>query len=322
LVPILRHPGKDETPALRHIWSTVFGSGDEGMFFGHYYLPELCIVATSDDKPVAAGYLFPVGSFLHGGVSVPCAMIYSVAALPSFRNRGFGTAIVNRLITLGDEKGYAKCVLCPSEDSLFAYYSSRTCLRDFFYISEYRFVGTPSTQWKARLTEATEDEYVTLRESLLTGTPHICFDPKAISYQNKLCRELGGGLFRIDTPYGDFCAIVERQVDGSVWVKELLTPASFTGCGADGVLNAISEMFPSGEYMVRMPAPITASDYAAIKASAGAHETEYSDLPGLSGRQILQPGVIRRFGMLTDPCFQYDMESESSAAPWLGLAFD
>ena len=287
--PNLRHPRAGETQILRSIWSVVFGGRDEDLFFSHYYEPAMCLVATHEDVPVAAGYLLPAGCFRRGFFSVPCEMIYGVAALSEHRNRGLGSAIVNNLILMCSGRG-SLSILCPSEDSLFEYYSSRSSLRDCFYMTGQRFDKAPPCTRKVVLTEIPAFEYRLAREILLTGIPHIDFDLRAITYQSKLCREFGGGLFKASTPDGLFCAIVEKQPDGAVWIKELLTPPAAVESHSDDVLSAIACLFPSGEYVVRTPAMFS--------------------------------GAGRRFGMMTDSGGFYDSAPDDPASPWLGIAFD
>ena len=66
-----------------------------------------------------------------------------------------------------------------------------------------------------------------------------------------LFNENGGGFFRIDTLDDFACATVERQQDGAVWIKELIT---HDGGGINDIVSVIAKLFPSHEYIVRTPA--------------------------------------------------------------------
>jgi len=242
---ITRQPRTNETPALRRIWRKAFGGSDEAAFFGFHYKPELCLAAVCDGAPVAAGYLLPAGRLAGYGSNVSCAMIYGVAALPECHGRGFGTAVVRDLISKGRGEGFGAIVLCPSEDALFEYYSSRTEFRDWFFTQERRFEAPPSDT-PVILEKISAREYGLVREKLLTRMPHIEMDPRALEYQSLLCQKFGGGLFA--TPGGDACTVVECQPDGAVWVKELLPKYEYT------VLSAIAAAYPAREYFVRTPA--------------------------------------------------------------------
>ena len=281
---VTRMPQIGEIQALRHIWRSAFGAADEAAFFSYYYAPEFCITAVCDGLPVAAGYLLPSGQLVCGGQSVPCAMVYGVAALPGYRSRGFGAAVTRELISLGRRAGFEAVALCPSSDRLFEYYGSRTQLRDWFYVRERRLTISPGPN-PAKLVKIPAQEYAQLREGFLSDIPHIKPDLRAVEYQNLLCREFGGGLFKVELHDGVSCAAVEIQPNGQVCVKELLTP---DGCQRR-VLSAIAAAFPVGEYIVRTPAR---------------RRSKY----------------CRRFGMLAASPALPDALNRS--LPWFGLAFD
>ena len=287
---ITRRAHVSDRQALENIWRTAFGSGDESAFFDHFSGRELCIIATHDDEPAAAGYILPTGNFKCGGLSYNCAMIYSVATLPEYRNHGFGTAVVRELISAGHAAGCEAIVLCPSGDKLFEYYSAHTSLRDWFYISERNYKTAPASCNCAELTAITANEYNQLRKDMLSDIPHIEFDIHALSYQSVLCSRFGGGMYRAVATGGAACAVIERQSADSIWVKELLT----SGICENDVISAIAQKFPAAEYIVRTPA----------RPPADASET-------------------RRFGMLAADCNAASrLGGSKNAEPYYGLAFD
>jgi len=287
---VLRNPSAGEKPQLYSIWDTVFGSTGRDSFFDCFYNDDLCVLAELEGAVAAVGYLVPTGEILHGSISVPCAMIYSVATLPVYRGMGIGTAVVRELIQVANKLGFPAVVLCPTNDDLFGFYSTRTGMRDFFYIGE-RIVkhgqagGDPVglKQFKEfkEFKEVSANEYLLLREHLLDGSVHIKQDIKILEYQAMLCNELGGGLFR----FGDSCAAVELQEDGGVWIKELLSSAP----DADDFISAIAARFPADEYTVRFPS----------NRNEG-----------------------RRFGMLELQDETLGDLSNITPAPWYGMAFD
>ena len=301
-------PRIDEIPALRAIWKTVFGEVGEKAFFSHLFNAELCAVAKVGDAPAAMGFLVEAGDIVtcwtpelkatqksnaaqtyKQGITdapkaahLPCAMIYAVATLSKHRGLGLGTAVVNELIIKARERGYPAVVLCPSDDSLFKYYSERTDLRDWFFVHEQIFENAPAMSRPAPIKRISADEYCTLRECLLHGKMHVRQNISLLEYQEKLCDELGGGLFQI----GDSCAVVEQQPNGEIWIKELLV------CGndeANKVVSAVAGEFAATKYIVRTPA----------NAKCG-----------------------RRFGMIAlRNDISIDI-NENTQPPWYGLAFD
>jgi len=223
----------------------VFGSIGKDSFFDCFYSDDLCVLAEFEGVVAAVGYLVPTGEIVHGPISVPCAMIYSVATLPMYRGMGLGTAVVRELIRAARKLGFPAVVLCPMNDELFGFYSMRTDMRDFFYVGERTVKCTQASGDPAYLKEISANEYLRMRENLLDGSVHIKQDTGIFEYQSKLCNELGGGLFR----FRNSCAVVELQTDGGVWIKELLA----SGSESDDIISAIAARFPAHEYTVRFP---------------------------------------------------------------------
>ena len=312
----LRHPLTKDIPALRDIWISVFGADDADLFFSRYFNPEFCVAITVGDKPVAAGYLFCAGDAIQGGATLPCVMIYGVATLPEFRNNGFGTAVVRSLIETGYAAGYPAVALCPSEDSLFEYYSARTMLHSYFYIHEQTLKAPLSANANYGIAPVPAAQYGEIRSDLLAGIPHLNHNDLALVYQELLCSLSGGGLFRIKTPAGDSCAVIERLTSGSVCLKELLVPpGSWSDDLVAGILSVIAPAFPAREYTLRSPALFSPSEGVDQPVSGMCIEAL---APGLQ-----RPGpVIRRFGMLAAPESFLDPAVYETGFPWLGIAFD
>ena len=306
----IRKPLIQELPSLRKVWETVFASADGAIFFDYYFDSNLSLVAAQDDV-LATGYLLPAGNLIYGENcenTIPCAMIYAIATLPEYRRRGYAAAIVQNLITAGRAAGYPAIVLCPSEDSLFKYYSANTELFDFFFTNEQRYKKIPPESGKTHISKISADEYCKHRRALLKDTPHIDLERRAIEYQRLLCDLFGGGLYRIDSPHGASYAVVEKQA-GSTLIKELLTPDG----GEADALSAVAAKFPASEYIVRTPA----QNHPHIN----------------NAKQNPNESSIRRFGMLATPLAGLYCSTPTqnnvpgncvpkNYTPWYGLAFD
>ncbi|MCL2152264.1 MAG: GNAT family N-acetyltransferase [Oscillospiraceae bacterium] len=335
----IRCPNIEEERQLRHIWRCVFGKGEESAFFGFYYDPELCIAAIEDGVPVAAGYLLPTGDAVYGATSLPCAMIYGVATLPGHRCQGLGAAVVRVLLRLGNDLGFPTIALCPSEDSLFGFYSARSELREWFYIDEQKLVistsvdasckgrdrvGDRNRDSGARIMprEVSHSDYGRLRESLLIGIPHIRADERALSYQELLCHESNGALVQIDTPGGVSCAIVEPRQEEPLLIKELLAPDGFEPDAISSIMLASH----ANECVVRVPARSqnqhTQSANNAIVSSDPAPTEHCRDAVLCRFPNGGADTTVRRFGMISAPDYLYVATVGQSVMPWFGLAFD
>lgn len=309
---VIRHPDVRDIQALQNIWGTAFGSDDAPLFFNRYFKPESCITVYCGGIPASAGYYYHAGNLICNEKRTPCAMIYAVATLPEFRGRGFGAAVVEKLIAAARSAGYPIVALCPSEDSLFEYYRARTEMKEYFYVAEQRVAAASDGIRHDGLIPVLADEYSRLRTGLLAGIPHIEPDLNALLYQASLCGDNNGGMFRINSPGGVSITIVEEGRTGAVQVKELLYR---DGCGKDA-LSAIITAFPAQEYIVWTPA-------------RSADRTSPSD-------PVAAP-EIRRFGMLASPEYltvdidfyrpvppgsRASSPASQLSLPWLGLAFD
>jgi len=301
---IIRNAKLSEVSKLKTIWEHVFGNVGKDEFFKIFFDPGLCVIAEHNNAPASMGFLVPFGDIVHcdtaldnssiPGAPTPCAMIFAVATLPECRSMGFGALVVNELIRLAHELGYPAVVLCPSDDGLFDYYSSRSEMHDWFYIYEH-FINIVDDNAMSNyktvidtppLIKLTLSEYNKLREELLKDITHIRHDIRVLEYQAILNKEHGGGFYQI----GNSCATIEFQSDGSVWVKELLISQILSAqaeimTDVNKIISAIMDAFPAQEYVIRSPSSI---------------------------------GKKRRFGMLTANNNIGSSEFES----WYGFAFD
>ena len=302
---VARRPKTEETPALHNIWKTVFGDSDDEIdkFFETYFEPQMSAVADSDSGIASAAYLLPVGNIRSNGAALPCAMIYAVATLPEHRCKGCAAAVVRELISTALSAGFKATVLCPSDDSLFEYYSARTPFREWFYAEEQAYSAAPPASGNiAKLAPAAPEEYMLIRETLLSGISHIEFDLRALSYQEFLCRRSGGGLYRAETSGGAACAALEKRTDNSIWIKELLAPRT---CENES-LSAIAAAYPAPAYHAVTPVPISSRTAAARRF--GMLAVDAADADGF--KQADQ-------ALASPPSASY-----APTMPYYGLAFD
>ena len=313
----IQEPQGDEMPVLRNIWENVFGNVGMDAFFRHYFSPGLSVTAEFEGTPAAMGFLVPFGEIVNGSKPSPCFMIYSVGTLPEYRGKGLGTFVIRKLIARASDFNSPSVVLCPSEDGLFEYYSERTELRDYFYINELVFKTAPYSAKKTLPVEVSISEYKSLRENLLKDITFIRHDLRALEYQAELCKELGGGLYKIENS----CAVIERQADGAIWVKELLMPGLTPGdLSSDAymkdIIASIADKYPTDEYVVRFPSRTgEGRRFGMLTARHGdgsytRQEDGSSAKQGDGSRQ--ETGSSARQGEI----------KTDGPSPWYGVAFD
>ncbi|MCL2820094.1 MAG: GNAT family N-acetyltransferase [Oscillospiraceae bacterium] len=287
---IARNPCLNELPLLYNIWDSIFGKIGRESFFRLFFKPELCAVAEINGSPVACGYLVPFGDIKDSKGSASCAMIYSVASLPEHRGLGLGSAVVNKLNSIAGEVGFAATVLCPSEDRLFNYYN-KLGFFDCFYINEVSYKNNALNHTPLKASKIPAEQYISQRDTQLSGLSYIKYDVKIFEYQELLCEETGGGLYRI----GDFYAVVESSPDNTLWFKEFLYPGIKESLSPDdntinNVISTISQLFPADEFILRFPS---------------------------------KPGEGRRFGMLAaQDNIRSLNRTVNDFSPWYGVSFD
>ncbi|MGE4483981.1 MAG: GNAT family N-acetyltransferase [Oscillospiraceae bacterium] len=248
---ILRSSLPGDEPALKRIWHTVFGDNMDYIdaFFERVYSPSSALLMEVDGNIASAVYILPIGSLkLPGGETYPCTVSYAFATLPAFRSRGYGALIAKAAVEKTFSDGFSAATICPAEDSLFNYYTEKVGYGDYFYSDEHVYTAFDSAA-KGKIRAAAASEYSEMRENLLNSRAHIAFDKKYIEYQEFLCSR-SGGLFAIESDAGIGCCAAEKMPDGSVLVKELLTP----DIRADDAVSLLQRAIPAGKYIVRSPA--------------------------------------------------------------------
>lgn len=287
-------PGDEKQ--LREIWKTVFGDTDDYLdcFFENIYSPGGAIVASEGDKILSCVFLLPVGYYRSpSGECLPCTVSYAFATLPEYRRLGLGRSIAAAAVRLSNESGIPVNTICPAEDGLFEYYRAKVGYIDHFYAAEALFSAADLAQFPSEwgISSVSCEEYNAIREGLLTRYAHVAFSEDAVSYQEKLCKNAGGGLFAIDTGGIRLAAAAEARENGGVLVKELLAPKS----AAAPCVKLLSTVIDGNTFFVRCPAESLSGSF------------------GFS---------VRRFAMLHSSSSVSLQNSTEGALPWFGFAFD
>ena len=251
----IRRGGIADAPALKSLWSRVFGDTDADIdeFFETFFDVSVCVVAEVQDTLAAMGFLLPAGIFRSPDKNeVSCGMIYAVATEPSQRGKSCGSAVTRGLMDDASEHGIDAVVLHPAEDSLFEFYSDRVGLETVFYCTQERLDISPRDD--ILLHRVSAAEYIAVREKILKDTPHITFDERCFAYQQRLCGD--GGLFVVEFEDGKkCCAVVEAVTSNTVEASyDTVRIIELLGDGEtllSTTASAIANEFPAKEYLVR-----------------------------------------------------------------------
>ncbi len=221
----LSRPGDEEQ--LKKLWETVFGDERQYIdtFFEYNYRPGGAMVMELDGVIISGIYMVPMGGMCFPDGSVlPASITYALATYPEHRGRGYGFGVMCAAIEHDFSRGYVCNSLCPAEDSLFPYYTSRIGYRDCFYLREAEISRSDLKPASGSAVPAVPSEYNSFRNSFLTGRLFMMFDGSGISYQKRLCTDTGGNLFMINASGFSGAACCEYLEDGTLFIKELLCP--------------------------------------------------------------------------------------------------
>jgi len=234
---------------FRAVWREAFGDEDAYIdaFWDRFFRPGGGAAAVEDGNVLSAGLLLEGFSLcLPAQAKRPLGYLYALCTASAAAGRGYGRRVTAEIEALSRAAGNGHCCLAPAEPWLFAYYRD---LGFFPFARERRAVYAPGdlpspAGEPPRPLDAAD--YNALREQLLTAYPHVSLSPALLAWQERLCRDSGGGLFALP---GGGCACAELYSGGAVQVKELLCP--------DGeplpALAALARACPGRSYAVRSP---------------------------------------------------------------------
>ena len=214
----LREYSGGDIPALCALWEAVFGDKPELIQDFFRLLPDmgLCAVAELDGKIAGmASVLTALELVTPGGDSARCGYVYAVATEPSFRGRGIGAALTEKVCELAKAAGTSILCTLPAEDSLYPWYEKIMGVRCALYRQS--FETAPAESLQVRRLKASE--YLKRREELLADKSHLRAAPAIIEFAERFYSVYGGGLFLsgdgLCAAYGDAKCL---------YIKELISP--------------------------------------------------------------------------------------------------
>ena len=239
---IIRPFRPDDRPALAALWKTAFGDSDEYIrrFFRYFLRGDTCVVAEADGMPVSAMYILPgqlISPFRKN--TLTAGYTYALATLPDYRGRGIGSAVY-RAACAAALAGHDTACVVPAEEELFAFYQSAgakplSYMRQAVFSREELAGITPAMAARAPVMH-----YAGLRESLLSGYPHVSFPEEIYDF----LEEDGYEFFVLDG------GAALTYTDGGVChVKELLYDRS----DPMGAVAAVARWCRADTYVVRTP---------------------------------------------------------------------
>ena len=214
----LREYSGGDIPALCALWESVFGDKPELIQEFFRLLPDMgfCAVAELDGKIAGmASVLTALELVTPCADAARCGYVYAVATAPSFRGRGIGAALTEKVCALAKAAGASVLCTLPAEDSLYPWYEKIMGVRCALYRQS--FETSPAESLPVRRLKASE--YLKLREELLADKSHLRAAAPVVEFAEQFYSVYGGGLFlcgeSLCAAYGDAKCL---------YIKELISP--------------------------------------------------------------------------------------------------
>lgn len=242
-----------DVPTQRELWKLAFGDDGEYLdnFYNAYYQPERVLVLEEDGLVRSMTAWFDTTFVVPGQGEYRAAYLYAVATHPDCRGRGLAAQLLDDADSYFNALSIQAVTTVPAQPSL----------HNFFRANGFRECFTHNQMdWRAEMEQKSlirpfqlepvePEQYGSLRETLLSGIPHISFPADALTYQAGCCRLSGGGLYVAETACGLAVLCAEGMEDGKLMLKELV------GCpeARTQVLAGLNHILPGFGGLYRTP---------------------------------------------------------------------
>lgn len=231
---------KRATPADREdvllLWGEEFGDGGEFIDpFAQWCGWENILLLKEDGRPCALTAIPAMELAFPGGERAKVGYVYAHTTKKEQRGQGFGHILLNYSQFCLEEQGMDGVTLVPARPDLFRYFATSGYSPAFYLTEETVERGNLA----AAITPLDPQAYGELREERLAEICHGVLPLGLLEQQESLCLAQGGGLFAVETEGGRACAVVERQADGALFLRELLAPAGWENAAATGLCAAL-----------------------------------------------------------------------------------
>ncbi|MBQ3622168.1 MAG: GNAT family N-acetyltransferase [Bacteroidaceae bacterium] len=134
--------------ACKKLWQEVFGDDDQFIehFLDNYYEEKNMLFIEEDNEMVSMLHLLP---FRYNNTKA--GVIYALATKARWRKKGYATALIQKAIEHGRQKGYGAIMLIPENDSLHLFYEK------FGFIGRYPVIFHQPTDFNFGLDDKTKE---------------------------------------------------------------------------------------------------------------------------------------------------------------------
>lgn len=202
-----------EREQTHQLWQQVFGDEPQTQeVFYDLCAPQGPLVLVEEGQVACMLALTPVSLALPGHTPCPGTYLYALATRPDCRGKGYAAQLIHYAAQWTVDQGLDFVCTVPAQPSLFDFFGKNGFSPAFYLLR----TALPAPVC-GPATRISPEAYLSLREELLGGIPHIVHTPGQIAFEG----QLHGTLYRLDLAHGPACAVVEDWGDHVV-VKELL----------------------------------------------------------------------------------------------------
>ena len=242
---LLREYRREDIPCLIELWHRVFGDPESLISEFLVRLPSFGTGAVAEYRGKAVGAAYAIDDmYIHDslGRERRCCYIYAVAVSPEHRHRGLGEALSQRAAELSRRRGSSLVCTLPAEESLYPWYEKILGLGCALHRRCFSAAATPLLPCR----ELAADEYLSRREKLLEGRPHMRPVRELMDFAGLFYRSFGGGLYLCGS---GLCA---AYGDKEPVIKELIPGA---GQSPDGLAASLAAFLGREEARYYLPSP-------------------------------------------------------------------
>ena len=203
-----------EREQTHRLWQRVFGDTPQVQeIFYHQCAPQGPLVLVEEGRVGCMLALTPVELSLPQRTRRYGTYLYALATNPAMRGQGYAARLIEHAAQYTAQQGLDFVCTVPAEPSLFDFFGKNGFVPAFYH----RRSPLPRPQ-AGELEPIPPQDYLSLREELLGGIPHIVHTPGQVAFEG----QLHGTCYRLALTHGPGCAVVEHWEEHDV-VKELLT---------------------------------------------------------------------------------------------------
>ncbi len=209
---------RQELGAVTALWQTCFGDPPQEVkaFWDALYDHIQVFALWQGASPQSMLCALPLTLVDQSGQELPSVYFYAICTAPEARKQGFCRALMAFAEAHYREKGAEFSCLVPAQKALFSFYEALGYETVFWH----RLYRVSAAAGAAAISELTAQGYQNLRQMQLYDA-FTDYPLPLLEWERRMAKAGGGGLFRVETPEGIFCAAAEKNAD-FLHIKELL----------------------------------------------------------------------------------------------------